>query len=206
MIAVVLAVSVAMSGCATKLRNVPTQALSKQPVSVVERDHHDCEEAITGTLKGAWFPAEVEYASCLVARNYQVWVQVLDASVEMRKASLKSKIPPARIMSDMVTCEQFVQDKVTVAETVGRPVAGRGERVLLARVPRELRRLLDALRLPRARLRGVHGAARLPRHALAPRAGRPGLESAARRPDVPVACPHRPRSLALKRLTPVERR
>ena len=120
-IAVVLAVSVAVSGCATKLRNVPTQALSKQPVSVVERDHHDCEEAITGTLKGAWFPAEVEYASCLVARNYQVWVQVLDASVEIRKTSLKSKIPPARIVSDMVTCEQFVQDQVTLAEAVGRP-------------------------------------------------------------------------------------
>jgi len=121
--AVVLAVSLAMSGCATKLRNVPTQALARQPVTIVERDHHDCEAAITGTLKGAWFPAEVEYASCLIARNYQVWVQVLDASVELRKASLKSKMPPARIMSDMVMCEQFVQDKVTVAEMVGRPVA-----------------------------------------------------------------------------------
>jgi hypothetical protein len=121
-IAVVLAVCVAVSGCATKLRNVPTQALAKQPITVVEHDHHDCEEAITGTLKGAWFPAEVEYASCLIARNYQVWVQVLDASVEVRKASLKSKIPPARIVSDMVTCEQFVQDQVTLAEAVGRPV------------------------------------------------------------------------------------
>src|SRR5882672_11082043 len=58
-VAVVLAVSIAMSGCATKLRNVPTQALARQPVTIVERDHHDCEGAITGTLKGAWFPAEV---------------------------------------------------------------------------------------------------------------------------------------------------
>lgn len=121
-IAVVLAASVAVSGCATKLRNVPTQALAKQPISIVDRDHHDCEGAITGTLKGAWFPAEVEYASCLVARDYQVWVQVLDASVELRKAALKSKIPPARIVSDMVACEQFVQDQVTLAEAVGRPV------------------------------------------------------------------------------------
>src|SRR6185295_15715909 len=122
-IAVVLAVAMATSGCATKLRNVPTQPLARQENIIVDRDHHDCEGAITGTLKGAWFPAEVEYASCLVARNYQVWVQVLDASVELRKASLKSKIPPARVVSDMVTCEQFVQDKVTVAEMVGRPVA-----------------------------------------------------------------------------------
>ena len=119
--AVVLAVSLAMSGCATKLRNVPTQALAKQPVTIVERDHHDCEAAITGTLKGAWFPAEVEYASCLISRNYQVWVQVLDASVELRKASLKTKLTPARITSDMLECERYAQDRVTVAEMVGRP-------------------------------------------------------------------------------------
>ena len=121
-VAVVLAVAIATSGCATKLRNVPTQPLARQPDIVVDRDHHDCQEAITGTLKGPWFPAEVEYASCLVARNYEVWVQVLDASVQLRKASLKSKHTPARIMSDMVACEQFVQDQVTVAEMLGRPV------------------------------------------------------------------------------------
>jgi len=121
-IAVVLVVVVTTSGCATKLRNVPTQALSKQPLTLVERDHRDCENAITGTLKGAWFPAEVEYAACLVARNYQVWVQVLDASVELRKASVWSKMSPARIESDMVACERYVQDQVTVAEIVGRPV------------------------------------------------------------------------------------
>jgi hypothetical protein len=121
-IALVLAVAMAMSGCATKLRNVPTQPLAKQPITTVERDLHDCEGAITGTLKGAWFPAEVEYASCLIGRNYQVWVQVLDASVEVRKASLKTRIPQDRIVSDMLACEQFVQDQVTVAEMVGRPV------------------------------------------------------------------------------------
>lgn len=120
-IAVVLAVAMATSGCATKLRNVPTQPLARQENIIVERDHHDCEAAITGTLKGAWFPAEVEYASCLVARNYQVWVQVLDASVELRKASLRSKITPARVTSDMLACERYVQDQVSMAELVGRP-------------------------------------------------------------------------------------
>jgi hypothetical protein len=120
-IAVVLAIVMATSGCATKLRNVPTQPLARQADIVVERDLHECEAAITGTLKGAWFPAEVEYASCLISRNYQVWVQVLDASVELRKASLKTKMTPARITSDMVECEKYAQDHVTMAELVGRP-------------------------------------------------------------------------------------
>jgi hypothetical protein len=120
-IAVVLATAIATGGCATKLRNVPTQPLARQPETIVGRDHHDCESAITGTLKGPWFPAEVEYASCLISRNYQVWVQVLDASVELRKASLKTKLTPARITSDMLECERYVQEQVTMAELVGRP-------------------------------------------------------------------------------------
>jgi len=120
-IAVVLATAIATSGCATKLRNVPTQPLARQETIIVDRDHHDCEGAITGTLKGAWFPAEVEYASCLISRNYQVWVQVLDASVELRKASLKTKLTPARITTDMLECEKYVQDQVTMAELLGRP-------------------------------------------------------------------------------------
>src|SRR5262245_11862975 len=119
--AVLLAAAIATTGCATKLRNVPIEPLARQSDLVVERDLHDCEEAITGTLKGAWFPAEVEYASCLISRNYQVWVQVLDASVELRKASLKTKLTPTRITSDMVECERYVQDQVTIAELVGRP-------------------------------------------------------------------------------------
>ena len=122
-IAVVLAVAVALSGCATKLRNVPTQALARQSMTAVESDLRDCEYGITGNLKGAWFPAEVEYASCLIARNYQVWVQVLDASVEVRKASLKTKMSADRILGDMVTCEHFAQEQVTLAEKLGRPVA-----------------------------------------------------------------------------------
>ena len=121
-LAVVLVVAVGLSGCATKLRHVPTQALARQSLTAVESDHRDCEYAITGNLKGAWFPAEVEYASCLISRNYQVWVQVLDASVEVRKASLKTKMSADRILGDMVTCEQFAQEQVTLAEKVGRPV------------------------------------------------------------------------------------
>jgi len=120
--ALLLAIAMVGSGCATHLRNVPTQPLTRQPTTLVDRDHRDCEAAITGTLKGAWFPAEMEYASCLIARNYQVWVQVLDASVKLRKTSLKSKVPPSRILNDMLACEQFVQERVTVAEMVGRPV------------------------------------------------------------------------------------
>jgi len=120
-IAVVLATAIATSGCATKLRTVPTQPLARQSDIIVERDHYECEAAITGTLKGAWFPAEVEYASCLISRNYQVWVQVLDASVELRKASVRTRLTPARITSDMLECEKYTQDQVTTAELVGRP-------------------------------------------------------------------------------------
>src|SRR5262245_18868096 len=120
-IAVVLVTAIATSGCATKLRTVPTQPLARQTDMLVERDLHECEAAITGTLKGPRFPAEVEYASCLISRNYQVWVQVLDASVELRKASLKTKLTPARITNDMVECEKYAQDQVTMAEIVGRP-------------------------------------------------------------------------------------
>src|SRR5262249_19919587 len=43
------------------------------------------------------------------------------ASVELRKASLKTKLTPARITSDMLECERYAQDQVTVAEMVGRP-------------------------------------------------------------------------------------
>jgi len=120
--ALLLAIAMVTSACATHLRNVPTQPMAKQPTTLIERDHRDCEAAITGTLKGAWFPAEMEYASCLIARNYQVWVQVLDASVELRKTSSRSKVPPSRILNDMLACEQFVQERVSVAEMVGRPV------------------------------------------------------------------------------------
>ena len=120
-IAVVLVTAIATSGCATKLRTVPTQPLARQTDILVERDLHECETAITGTLKGPWFPAEVEYASCLISRNYQVWVQVLDASVELRKASLKARLTPARITNDMTECERYAQDQVTMAEIVGRP-------------------------------------------------------------------------------------
>src|SRR5262249_13670387 len=121
LMAVVLATAIATSGCATKLRTVPTQPLARQSGIIVDRDLHECEAAITGTLKGPWFPAEVEYASCLISRNYQVWVQVLDASVELRKASLKARLTPARITNDMTECERYAQDQVTMAEIVGRP-------------------------------------------------------------------------------------
>src|SRR5262245_22434936 len=120
-IAVVLVTAIATSGCATKLRTVPTQPLARQTDILVERDLHESETAITGTLKCPWFAAELEYASCLTSSSYQVGVQVLHPSLELRKASLKAKLTPARITSDMVECERYAQDKVTVAEMVGRP-------------------------------------------------------------------------------------
>jgi len=119
-IAVVL--GVALTGCATRIRNIPVQPLSKQTNGVFERDQRECEAAITGTLKGVWFPAEVEFASCMIARNYQVYVQLLDASVEVKKASLKVKTPPAQIQSHLVMCERSASKNLTWAEKIGRPV------------------------------------------------------------------------------------
>jgi hypothetical protein len=120
---VALLLAVAITGCASKLRHVPNHALTKQSLTAIERDQRACEQAITGTLKGVWFPAEIEFASCMISRNYVVYVQVLDASVEVKKASLRSKVPAARILADLVACEQDAKEKVSVLEMIGRSTA-----------------------------------------------------------------------------------
>jgi hypothetical protein len=119
---ILLALVVALTGCATRIRNIPTQPLLKQTNGVAERDHRECEAAITGQLKGVWFPAEVEFASCRLARNYQVYVQLLDASVEVRKASVRAKVTPAQIQEHLVACERTAAKNLTWAEKLGRPV------------------------------------------------------------------------------------
>ncbi len=112
---------VTLTGCATKIRNVPNQALTKQTITVVERDQRECEKAITGKVKGVWFPAELEFAACMIARNYQVYVQVLDASVEVRRVSLPGRVTAMHILTDLTTCERLVEQNVPVAEMIGRP-------------------------------------------------------------------------------------
>lgn len=111
-----------LTGCATRLRNIPTQPLLKQANGVAERDHRECEAAITGAVKGVWFPAELEFASCMIARNYQVYVQLLDASVEVRKASLRTKTGSSQVLEHLVACERTASRNLTWAEKVGRPV------------------------------------------------------------------------------------
>ena len=120
---VALLLALALAGCASKLRNVPNHAIARQSTTAMERDHRACQQAITGTLKGVWFPAEIEFAACMISRNYEVYVQVLDASVDVKKASLRSKVPAARILTDLVACEQAVKDKVSVVELIARPTA-----------------------------------------------------------------------------------
>jgi hypothetical protein len=114
-------VVVTLTACATKLRNVPNHALAMQSTTVVERDRRECERAITGQVKGAWFPAELEFAACMISRNYEVYVQVLDASVDVRRASLRGKIASMRVLTDLMTCEQVVQGRVSVVEMIARP-------------------------------------------------------------------------------------
>src|SRR5437762_11168111 len=110
------------SGCAAKLREIPTHSLSKRSPAVVERDIHQCEKAVTGHLKGPWLGGELEFAACMIARNYQTFVQVLDAPLEVRRASLKGKVTSARVLNDLVACEQFVSARVSVVEKIGRPL------------------------------------------------------------------------------------
>ncbi len=119
---ILLVLVVALAGCATRIRNIPTQPLLKQTNGAAERDHRECEAAITGQLKGVWFPAEIEFASCMIARNYQVYVQLLDASVEVRKASVRAKTTPAQIQEHLVVCERTASKNLTWAEKLGRPV------------------------------------------------------------------------------------
>ena len=113
------------SGCAAKLREIPTHSLSKRSPAVVERDLHQCEKAVTGHLKGPWLGGELEFAACMIARNYQTFVQVLDAPLEVRRASLKGKVTSARVLNDLVACEQFVSARVSVVEKIGRPLVKR---------------------------------------------------------------------------------
>jgi hypothetical protein len=120
---VVLLFAGALTGCATKLRDVPHHALARQSHTAMERDHRACQKAITGTLKGVWFPAEIEFAACMISRNYEVYVQVLDASVDVKRASLRSKVSAARVQADLVACEQKVREKVSMVEMIGRPTA-----------------------------------------------------------------------------------
>jgi hypothetical protein len=121
-VAVLLLVS-ALTGCATKLRDVPHHALARQSLTAMERDHRACQKAITGTLKGVWFPAEIEFAACMISRNYEVYVQVLDASVDVKRTSLRHKVSAARVQADLVACEQNVREKVSMVEIIGRPTA-----------------------------------------------------------------------------------
>src|SRR5262249_62121077 len=74
------------SGCAAKLREIPTHSLSKRSPAVVERDTRQCEKAVTGHLKGPWLGGELEFAACMIARNYQTFVQGLCAPLAVLHA------------------------------------------------------------------------------------------------------------------------
>ncbi len=117
-----LVAGLVLTGCATRIRNVPYSPLAKQANGTVARDAAECEAGITGELKGVWFPAEVEFAACMIARNYEVYVQLLDASVDVKKASLRANVPRAKVVNDLVTCERAATRNLTWAEKLGRPL------------------------------------------------------------------------------------
>jgi hypothetical protein len=118
---VATAVAAAILGCAGKYRGIPVEPLTPRPLAAVERDHHECERAVTGAVKGAWLPGELEFAACMIARNYRAFVQVLDAATEVRKASPRSRVSQARVVDDLLACERAVAANVTLLEKIGRP-------------------------------------------------------------------------------------
>ncbi len=114
-------VAVAVAGCAGKYRGIPAEPLTPRPAAVVDRDLRECEQAVTGTVKGAWLPGELEFAACMIARNYRTFVQVLDAATEVRKASPRARVSQARVLADLLACEREVEANVTLLEKIGRP-------------------------------------------------------------------------------------
>src|SRR5881628_1874285 len=119
-LALTCVLAAATTGCAAKLREIPAHSLSKRTPAVVERDTRQCEDAVTGHLKGPWLGGELEFAACMIARNYQTFVQVLDAPLEVRRASLKGKVTSARVLNDLMDCEKFVSARITMVEKIGR--------------------------------------------------------------------------------------
>lgn len=122
LLALAWTLAVATSGCAMKLREIPARPLSQRSSAVVARDTRQCDQAITGTLKGPWLGGELEFAACMIARNYQTFVQVLDAPLEVRRTSVRGGVSAARILNDLVACERFASEHVTLIEKVGRPL------------------------------------------------------------------------------------
>ena len=118
---VVAVVAVLVVGCAGKYRGIPVEPLTPRPPAVVERDQHECERAVTGAVKGSWLPGELEFAACMIARNYRAFVQVLDAATEVRKASTRARLSQARVLADLLACERSVEANVTLLEKIGRP-------------------------------------------------------------------------------------
>ena|SRR2546425_8273602 len=116
-------VAVALSGCATATRDIPIEDLRQRTTKTIERDQRQCEKAITGTLRGPLFPGELEFAACMIARNYRTFVQVFDVPFEVRSSRLPTKTAWARVLNDLVTCDRVVGQNISWLEKVGRPVA-----------------------------------------------------------------------------------
>src|SRR5262249_8953652 len=121
-LALTCVLAAASSGCGAKLREIPAHSLSKRSPAVVERDTRQCEKAVTGRLKGPWLGGELEFAACMIARNYQTFVQVLDAPLEVRRTSQRGKVTSARVLNDLIECERFVSARVSIIEKIGRPI------------------------------------------------------------------------------------
>lgn len=116
-----MAVGAALAACATKMREIPARPLVPRAPTAIVRDQQECDRAVTGKVKGPWLPGELEFAACMIARDYQTFVQVLDAPVEVRKASARARMAPARVLADLMACEHTVEAKVSMVEKIGRP-------------------------------------------------------------------------------------
>jgi hypothetical protein len=111
------------SGCATATRDIPIEDLTRRTTKTIERDQEQCAKTITGKVKGPLFPGELEFAACMIARNYRTFVQVFDVPFEVRSAKLPTRVAPSRVLNDLVTCDRVVGRNISWVEKIGRPVA-----------------------------------------------------------------------------------
>jgi hypothetical protein len=121
LLATLVALTTFSIGCSTATRDLPIEDLAQRSQKVIARDQRHCEKAVTGKLKGPMFPAELEFAACMISRDYRTFVQVFDVPFEVRRSSIPAKVAQSRVLNDLITCDRFVGQNISWFEKLGRP-------------------------------------------------------------------------------------
>lgn len=118
------------AGCASSMRNVPIRPLTRQTDGTMTRDSAQCIVWTEAHPPDFPYAAELGYAACMIARHYQVYVQVgdgyqeyitmPDVRVEVRQASPRTHFSRTKVLKDLVECRRESLATVSIAERVGR--------------------------------------------------------------------------------------